>query len=75
MRLQVPFGIGSLQTFSGRRIDVGPDRTIVVSDEDAVAYRRDGWTVLAELTSDEAAEEPGKAQPTNPQLTKPYDYE
>ncbi len=51
MRLQVPFGIGSLQTFSGRRIDVGPDRTIVVSDEDAVAYRRDGWTVLGSSTA------------------------
>ena len=60
VRLQVPFGIASVQTFSGEHIDVGPDRTIVVSEEDARSYIRDGWTKLAEWTSDEAAEEPGK---------------
>ena len=47
-------GIGSVQTFSGRHINVGLDGTIEMSAEDAQYYIRDGWTKLAEWTTDEA---------------------
>jgi hypothetical protein len=52
----------SVQTFSGEHIDVGQDSTIELPAKDAVAYIRNDWTKLAEWTSDEAAEEPGKPQ-------------
>jgi len=55
VRLAVPPGIGSLQTFSGRHINVGPDRTVEMSADDAQYLIRDGWTKLAEWASDEAA--------------------
>jgi hypothetical protein len=54
-RLRAPSGIGSVQTFSGRHINVGPDGAIEMSAEDAKYLIRDGWTKLAEWTSDEAA--------------------
>jgi hypothetical protein len=43
-----PPGIGSVQTFSGRRVDVDLDGTIEMSAEDAQYYIRDGWIELAE---------------------------
>ena len=54
-----PPGIGSVQTFSGRHINVGLDRTIEMSAEDAQYYIPDGWipdgwAKLAEWTTDEA---------------------
>jgi len=55
VRLRAPPGIGSVQTFSGRHINVGLDGTIEMSAEDAQYYIRDGWTKLAEWTTDEAA--------------------
>ena len=55
VRLRAPSGMGSVQTFSGRHINVGPDGTIEMSAEDAKYLIRDGWTKLAEWTSDEAA--------------------
>jgi predicted phage terminase large subunit-like protein len=55
VRLQAPHGIGSVQTFSGRRTDVGPDGTIEMSAEDAQYLIRDGWTKLAEWTKSDAA--------------------
>jgi predicted phage terminase large subunit-like protein len=55
VRLQALPGIGSVQTFSGRHINVGLDGTIEMSAEDAQYYIRDGWTKLAEWTTDEAA--------------------
>ena len=55
VRLQAPHGIGSVQTFSGRRTDVGPDGTIEMSVDDAQYLIRAGWTKLAEWTSDDAA--------------------
>jgi len=49
-----------VQTFSGRHINVGLDRTIEMSAEDAQYYIPDGWipdgwAKLAEWTTDEAA--------------------
>jgi predicted phage terminase large subunit-like protein len=55
VRLQAPRGIGAVQTFSGRHIDVGPDGTIEMSADDAQHLICDGWTKLAEWTSDDAA--------------------
>ena len=55
VRLQVPRGIGSVQTFSGRHTNVGPDGTIEMSADDAQYLIRAGWTKLAEWTSDDAA--------------------
>ena len=55
VRLRAPPGIGSVQTFSGRHINVGLDGTIEMSAEDAQYYIRDGWAKLAEWTIDEAA--------------------
>ena len=55
VRLAVPPGIASLQTFSGRHINVGLDRTVEMSAEDAQYLIRDGWTKLAEWISDEEA--------------------
>ena len=55
VRLQALPGIGSVQTFSGRHINVGLDGTIEMSAEDAQYYIRDGWAKLAEWTTDEAA--------------------
>jgi hypothetical protein len=50
VRLRVPAGIGSVQTFSGRHIKVGLDGAIEMSADDAQYYIRDGWTKLAEWT-------------------------
>ena len=55
VRLQAPSGMGSVQTFSGRHINVGPDGTIEMSADDAQYLIRAGWTKLAEWTRDEAA--------------------
>ena len=48
VRLKAPAGIGSLQTFSGRRINIGPDRIVEISTEDADYLIPYGWTKLAE---------------------------
>jgi hypothetical protein len=55
VRLQVPRGIGAVQTFSGRHLNVGEDRTLDMSAEDAEYLIRDGWTKLAEWESVEDA--------------------
>jgi predicted phage terminase large subunit-like protein len=55
VRLQAPSGLGSVQTFSGRHINVSPDGTIEMSADDAQYQIRAGWTKLAEWTRDEAA--------------------
>ena len=55
VRLLAPPGIGSVCTFSRRTINVGPDRTIEMSADDAEYLIRAGWTKLAEWTRDEAA--------------------
>ena len=51
VRLQAPLGIGSVQTFSGRHINVGLDGTIEMSAEDAQYYIRDGRLVPVTPTS------------------------
>jgi hypothetical protein len=53
IRLRAPAGIGSVQTFSGQ-INVGLDGAIEMSAEDAQYYIRDGWTKLAEWTTEDA---------------------
>jgi hypothetical protein len=53
VRLRAPSGLGSVQTFSGRHINVGLDGTIEMSADDAQYYLRDGWTKLAEWTTDD----------------------
>ena len=55
VRLQAPSGMGSVQTFSGRHINVSPDGTIEMSADDAQYLIRAGWAKLAEWTRDEAA--------------------
>jgi predicted phage terminase large subunit-like protein len=55
VRLQAPSGMGSVQTFSGRHINVSPDGTIEMSADDAQYLIREGWTKIAEWTRDEAA--------------------
>jgi len=55
VRLQVPRGIGSVQTFSGRHLNVGEDGTVDMSAEDAEYFIRDGWAQLAEWESVEDA--------------------
>jgi hypothetical protein len=54
VRLRAPPGIGSVQTFSGRHINVGLDGAIEMSAEDALYCIRDGWTKLAEWTTEDA---------------------
>ena len=54
VRLRAPAGIGSVQTFSGRHINVGPDGGIEMSAEDAQNYTGDHWTKLAEWTTEDA---------------------
>jgi hypothetical protein len=55
VRLQAPSGMGAVQTFSGRHINVSPDGTIEMSADDAQYLIRAGWTKLSEWTCDEAA--------------------
>jgi hypothetical protein len=53
VRLRAPAGLGSVQTFSGRQINVGLDGTIEMSADDAQYFIRDGWTKLAEWTTED----------------------
>jgi hypothetical protein len=51
VRLRAPQG--SVQTFSGRHLYIGPDGTVEMSAEDAKYPIRDGWTKLAEWSCDD----------------------
>jgi len=53
VRLRAPHGIGSVQTFWGRHLNIGPDRTVEMSADDAKYLIPDGWTRLAQWESDE----------------------
>jgi hypothetical protein len=55
VRLRAPCDVGAVQTFSGRHINIGPDRTVEMSADDAEYLIRDGWIKLAEWTSAEPA--------------------
>jgi hypothetical protein len=48
VRLKAPPGIGAGQTLSGRRINIGEDRIVEMSLEDANCLIPYGWTKLAE---------------------------
>ena len=45
--------MGSVQTFSGRHLNIGLDGTVEMSAEDAKYLIRDGWTKLAEWSCDD----------------------
>jgi predicted phage terminase large subunit-like protein len=57
VRLRARPGIGSVQTYSGRRLNIIEDGTVVMSAEDAEYLIRAGWTKLAEW---EGEEEPSR---------------
>ena len=46
VRIKAPPGIGAVQTFSGRRITIGEDRILEMSEEDANCLIPAGWTLL-----------------------------
>jgi hypothetical protein len=50
--VKAPLGIGSVQTFSGRRITIGEDRIVEMSEEDANCLIPAGWTLLTEPRCD-----------------------
>jgi predicted phage terminase large subunit-like protein len=52
VKVKVPPGIGSVQTFSGRRITIGEDRIVEMSEEDANCFIPAGWTLLTEPPCD-----------------------
>ena len=51
VRLKAPAGIGSVQTFSGRHLNIGSDGTVEMSVDDAKYLIPYGWTKLAEWKS------------------------
>ena len=53
VRLRARHGIGSVQTYSGRYLNIREDGTVVMSAEDAEYLIRDGWTKLAEWEGEE----------------------
>jgi len=53
VRLRAPHGIGAVQTYSGRHLNIREDGTVVMSAEDAGYLIRDGWTKLAEWEGEE----------------------
>jgi predicted phage terminase large subunit-like protein len=53
VRLRVPHGIGSVQTYSGQRLKIGKNGTVVVPAEDAKYLIRSGWTELPEWEAEE----------------------
>jgi hypothetical protein len=55
VRLRAPPSVGSVQTFSGRHLNIGPDGTVEMSAEDAEYLIRAGWTKIAEWTREDAA--------------------
>ena len=67
VRLRAPGDMGSVQTFSGRHIIVGPDGTIEMSADDAQSLIRAGWTKLGEWIEDEPAEYEHIKEPNTPE--------
>jgi predicted phage terminase large subunit-like protein len=53
VRLKAPAGIGCVQTFSGRHLNVGSDGTVEMSAEDAKYLIPYGWIKLAEWSCDD----------------------
>ena len=52
VRIKAPPGIGSVQTFSRRRITIGEDRIVEMSEEDSHCLIPAGWTLLTEPPCD-----------------------
>jgi hypothetical protein len=52
VRIKAPPGTGAVQTFSGRRITIGEDRIVVMSEEDANCLIPAGWILLTEPPCD-----------------------
>jgi len=50
VRVKAPPGIGAVQTFSNRHINVGEDRIVEMSEEDAFCLISLGWTILGDAT-------------------------
>ena len=48
VRVKAPPGIGAVQTFSGRHINVGLDRIVEMSEGDAFCLIPAGWTILGD---------------------------
>jgi hypothetical protein len=46
VRIKAPPGIGAVQTFSGRRITIGEDRIVEMSEEDANCLIPYGWMLI-----------------------------
>ena len=68
--LQAAGDVGSVQTFSGRHITIGPDRTVEMSADDAQPLIRAGWTKLGEWIEDEPAEYEHITEPNTPEGPK-----
>ena len=68
VRLQAPPGIGSVQTLHSRQhLTVGLDGTVEMWAADAQYFIRDGWTKLAEWTTEEDATAERSKPQTMPQ--------
>ena len=68
VRLQAPPGIGAVQTLHSRQhLTVGLDGTVEMWAEDAQYFIPDGWTKLAEWTTDEDATAERSKPQTMPQ--------
>jgi len=50
VRVKAPPGIGAVQIFSGRHINVGLDGIVEMSEEDAFYLIPAGWTILGDAT-------------------------
>jgi len=50
VRIKAPPGIGAVQTFSGRHINVGLDGIVEMSEADAFYLIPAGWTILGDAT-------------------------
>jgi predicted phage terminase large subunit-like protein len=50
VRVKAPPGIGAVQIFSGRHINVGLDGIVEMSEEDAFYLIPAGWTILSDAT-------------------------
>ena len=48
VRVKAPAGIGRVQTLSNRHINIGEDRIVEMSAEDAACLIPDGWIMLGE---------------------------
>jgi predicted phage terminase large subunit-like protein len=55
VRLRAPAGIGSVQTLSGRRLQIGPDGAVEMSAEDANVCINAGWVKVAEWEAEKDA--------------------